>query len=247
MTQIKLKKISTLPPKDVNKEKIKEKTAEYIKEIGMLQHKLNAEKKTGLLVVLQGLDASGKDGATRVVFNGSNPQGVSVSSFKVPTEEEASHDFLWRIHKETPAKGMIKIFNRSHYEDVLVTRVLGLIDDKEARKRMNHINDFEKLLEESGTVILKFYLHISPEEQASRFHERIENPEKQWKYNPRDLETAKKWPQFRTCYEDVIEHCSDVPWIIVPSDKNWYKAYLIAKHVVEALKKMKIEFPKLKA
>ena len=146
---------------------------------------------------------------------------------------------------EVPEKGMIKIFNRSHYEDVLVTRVNGLIDSQEVKKRIKHINDFEKLLTESGTVVLKFYLHISEKEQAKRFHERLEDPNKQWKFNPSDITTAKQWPQYREAYQDVFDTCNDVPWTIVPSDENWYKEYIIAKTVSKALENMKLEFPSL--
>jgi PPK2 family polyphosphate:nucleotide phosphotransferase len=192
------------------------------------------------------MDASGKDGAVKDVFKAVNPQGVRVKSFKKPTEEELAHDFLWRIHKYTPPKGKIQIFNRSHYEDVLVTRVLGLIDDETAGKRFKIINGFEQLLQDRGTKILKFYLHLSESEQLQRFRERLEIPSKQWKYNPNDLKSAASWPEYRQYYQEVFENCSpEIPWVIVPSDQNWYKKYLIAKLIVETMRGLNMKYPGL--
>ena len=242
---LKIKITPTKPPKDTDKEYIKEETKKYIKIIQERQHILYAQSKYSLLIVLQGMDASGKDGATKAIFTSVNPQGVSVTSFKKPTEIEAKHDFLWRVHKEVPEKGMIKIFNRSHYEDVLITKVNGWIDNKEAKKRYEHINNFERLLEDNGTKILKFYLHISQEEQAKRFEERLTNPLKNWKYNPEDLKTSQKWDDYMEAYSYAFEYCSEPRWHIIPADKNWYKEYLIAKEVAEALQKLDLKFPKL--
>lgn len=242
----KLKDYSTIPQKSLDKKKIKEKTKEYIDIIRERQNILYAQNKYSILIVLQGMDASGKDGATKAIFTSVNPQGVSVASFKKPTELELAHDFLWRIHSEVPQKGMIKIFNRSHYEDVLVPVVNEWIDKKETKKRFNHINNFEKLLQDSGTVILKFYLHISEEEQSRRFEERLSNPVKNWKFNPGDAETAKKWPEYRKAYQNIFEECNEVSWEVIPSDKNWYKEYLIAKRVAKALTELDLNFPKLK-
>lgn len=242
---LRINKISTTPPKNAKKKAIKEETEKYIKIIRERQHILYAQSKYSLLIIFQGMDASGKDGATKAIFSSANPQGVSVTSFKKPTELELKHDFLWRIHKEVPEKGMIKIFNRSHYEDVLITRINGWVSDKEAKKRFEHINNFENLLEDNGTKILKFYLHISEEEQAERFEERLTDPLKNWKYNPEDLKTAHKWPEYRKVYADVFEKCNDVKWHIIPSDKNWYKEYLIAKKVAETLLDLDLKFPKL--
>lgn len=238
-------KIPTTPPSSLKKEKIKEKTKKYIKIIQERQHILYAQSKFSILIVLQGMDGSGKDGATKTVFSSVNPQGVSVTSFKRPSALELSYDFLWRIHREVPPRGMIKIFNRSHYEDVLVPVVNEYIDRKETKRRFDHINNFEKILEENGTKVLKFYLHISEEEQTSRFEERLTNPLKHWKYNPSDVETAKKWPQFRMAYQDIFDNCDEIPWIIVPSDKNWYKEYIIAKKVAETLLDLELTFPNL--
>jgi PPK2 family polyphosphate:nucleotide phosphotransferase len=247
MANIKLKDISTRAPKDWDKEETKAKTTGILQQLDELQNLLFAESKHAVLVVLQGMDASGKDGAIRKVFASLNPQGVRVHSFKVPTAEELSHDFLWRIHAAAPPKGTIQIFNRSHYEDVLVTRVHKLIDDKTAKARMKAINDFEQLLQEhNSTTILKFYLHISPEEQEQRLHERISNPAKQWKYNEKDFEEAKLWNDYRAAYEDCFEHCNDVPWTIVPADQNWYKEYVIAHTLLKALEKLDMKYPGLK-
>jgi PPK2 family polyphosphate:nucleotide phosphotransferase len=247
MATIKLKEISTRAPKDWDKEETKLKTTAILEKLDDLQNLLYAESKHAVLVVLQGMDASGKDGAIRKVFATLNPQGVNVKSFKAPTEEELSHDFLWRVHRVTPPKGTIQIFNRSHYEDVLVTRVHQWIDDKTARKRMKAINDFEQMLQEhNSTTILKFYLHISPEEQNQRLTERINDPTKQWKYNKNDFEEAKLWDDYRAAYEDCFEHCNDVPWNIVPADQNWYKEYLIAHTLLKALEKLEMKFPGLK-
>lgn len=242
-----LSQISTKAPKELDKKEAKEKTAKLLKELDELQYLLYAESKHSVLVILQGLDASGKDGAINNVFGELNPQGVMVKSFKVPTEEEMKHDFLWRIHQNAPAKGMMQIFNRSQYEDVLVTRVHGWCDDATAQKRFRAINGFEELLTlHNNTVIFKFYLHISIEEQQERLHERIEDPTKQWKYNERDFEEAKLWDRYMQMYEDVFENCSAVPWTIVPADQNWYKEYVIAKTVVEALKNLNMKYPQLK-
>jgi PPK2 family polyphosphate:nucleotide phosphotransferase len=176
-----------------------------------------------------------------------NPQGVNVHSFKVPTSEELSHDFLWRIHAAAPPKGVIQLFNRSHYEDVLVTRVHKMIDDKTAKKRMKAINDFEQLLQEhNNTHILKFYLHISPEEQQERLQERIHDVTKQWKYNEKDFEEAKLWDDYMAAYEDCFEHCNDVPWTIVPADQNWYKEHIIASALLKTMEKLDMKYPGLK-
>jgi PPK2 family polyphosphate:nucleotide phosphotransferase len=248
MPKVKLSKIDTRAPKGTNKEKTKIKTTKLTERLSELQNVLYAESKWSLLIVLQGMDASGKDGAVKAVFRGINPEGCRVQSFKVPTKEELAHDFLWRIHQHTPPRGMIQIFNRSHYEDVLITRVHGLISNETARDRFDHINAFEQLVQSSGTVILKFYLHISEEEQQQRFKDRLTDPWKRWKYNPEDLKESQKWPEYRKAYEDVFEHCSpEIPWIIVPSDQNWYKEHLIAKTIVESLEKLKMKYPNLGA
>jgi PPK2 family polyphosphate:nucleotide phosphotransferase len=247
MSKIKLKDIDTNPPKDVDKDETKEKLSKILEELDELQNLLYAEGKHSILIVVQGMDAAGKDGLTRDVFTSMNPQGVNVKPFKEPTPEELSHDFLWRIHQHAPAKGMMEIFNRSHYEDILVTRVHGMIDDETAKARMRAINHFEQLLQEhNDTVILKFYLHVSHKEQKSRLEERLEKPQKMWKYNANDFTESKLWSKYMEYYEDAFEHCSEVPWHIIPSDKNWYKSYLVAKTLRDKLKDLKMKFPGMK-
>jgi len=247
MPAIKLKDIDTRAPKDFDKKETREKLDKLLLELDDLQNLLYAESKHAILVVIQGMDASGKDGTIRNVFGKLNPQGVTVTSFKTPTREELAHDFLWRIHAHSPQKGMIQLFNRSHYEDILITRVHKWCDDKTARQRMSAINDFEKLLTtHNRTTILKYYLHVSQEEQLSRLEERIKNPAKQWKYNEQDFEEAKFWDEYRKMYEDCFEYCNDCPWTIVPADQNWYKEYLIALSVRDALLKFDMQFPGLK-
>ncbi|HTE26377.1 PPK2 family polyphosphate kinase [Flavitalea sp.] len=244
MDKIKLSKISTRAPKEFEKEKTKAITAAMLRELNDLQNLLYAESKHSLLVILQGMDASGKDGVIRNVFGAFNPQGVLVHSFKVPTEEELSHDFLWRIHKSAPAKGMIQVFNRSHYEDILVTRVHNWCDDDLAKKRMNAINKFEELItEHNNTTILKFYLHVSAEEQAGRLEERMSIPSKQWKFNEGDFAEAKLRDKYIEMYEDAFEHCNEVPWTIVPADQNWYKEHLIASIILDTLKGFRMQYP----
>ncbi len=247
MEKIRLSEISCRAPEGFQKDETKENTAVILKKLNKLQNLLYAESKHSILVILQGMDASGKDGVIRDVFGTLNPQGVMVQSFKVPTEKELSHDFLWRIHAHAPAKGAIQIFNRSHYEDIIVTRVHKWCDDELAKKRMKAINDFEQLLtEHNSTHILKFYLHVSQEEQQSRLQERIDNPEKQWKYNKRDKTEAGLRSEYTRMYEECFENCNDVPWVIVPADQNWYKEYLIAKTLLDKLESLDMKFPAMK-
>jgi PPK2 family polyphosphate:nucleotide phosphotransferase len=247
MSKIKLSEISTRAPKEFDKAKTKAETEDILKEVEELQNLLYASSSHALLVVIQGMDASGKDGAIRNVFSSVNPQGISVRSFKVPTEEELAHDFLWRIHHYAPRKGMIQVFNRSHYEDILITRVHKWCDDASAKKRMKAINDFEELIQDhSNTAILKFYLHISKEEQHERLHERVKDPSKQWKYNANDFKESELWDDYMKVYEDCFENCNDVPWAIVPSDQNWYKEYVMVKTIRDTLKSFDMQYPGLK-
>jgi PPK2 family polyphosphate:nucleotide phosphotransferase len=247
MAQTKLSDISTRAPKDLDKKEIKSKTEELLSELDELQNLLYAENKHSVLVVIQGMDGSGKDGVIRNVFGKLNPQGVTVKSFKAPTPEEFAHDFLWRVHEHAPGKGMIQLFNRSHYEDILVTRVHKWCDDETAQKRMKAINDFEQLLKDhNSTHILKFYLHISPQEQNDRLKERMKDPAKMWKYNEKDFEEAKLWDIYMKMYEDCFEHCNNIPWTIVPSDQNWYKEYIIASQLHSLLKSLDMQYPGLK-
>ena len=214
-------------------------------ELITLQAQLYAEAKQQLLIVFQAKDAAGKDGTIRSVFEGANPQGVVVTSFKRPSEEDLAHDFLWRVHKSVPAKGMIGVFNRSHYEDVLVVRVHNIVPESVWRPRYEMINDFEKMLTASGTRIIKFFLHISKDEQKQRFQERIDDPSKRWKFDPADLEKRKLWDVYVQAFEDMLEKCStkECPWYIVPSDQNWYRDLVVTSVIVETLKSMNPKYP----
>lgn len=245
--RITLREISCRAPEEMEKKQIEKKTEQLLAELAELQNRLYASNSHSLLVVIQSMDAGGKDGAIRKVFSSVNPQGTIVHSFKVPTEEELAHDFLWRIHAKVPAKGMIAVFNRSHYEDILVTRVHKWCDDATAAKRMKAINDFEELLSvHNKTVILKFYLHVSREEQQERLKERIHDPSKQWKYNARDFDEAALYDIYQQMYEDCFENCNIIPWNIVPSDQNWYKEFIMTKTIVNALNSLDLQYPGLK-
>ena len=215
------------------------------RELIELQRRLYAEGKQKLLVVFQAMDAGGKDGTIRNVFRGVNPQGVRVHSFKVPSKEELAHDFLWRIHKVVPAKGMIGVFNRSHYEDVLVVRVHNIVPESIWRPRYNQINQFEKLLSDTGTKILKFFLHISPEEQKERFQSRLDEPSKNWKFSVDDLEKRKFWGDYMAAYEEMLIQCSTAyaPWYVIPADQKWYRNLTITRTIVDALKQMDPQYP----
>ena len=244
---IKLQDISTRAPEHLDKKEIKEKTTRILEELDALQNLLFAESKHAVLVIFQGMDASGKDGAVKNVLGSLNPLGVRVQPFKAPTAEELAHDFLWRIHAHTPAKGMIQVFNRSHYEDILITRVHKWCDDETAYKRMPAINQFEELLtRHNNTHILKFYLHISQDEQARRFEERRTDPAKHWKFNSNDYKEAELWDEYRQMYEDCFKHCNNPPWTVVPADQNWYKEYTIASSLLDTLKGLNMKYPGLK-
>lgn len=244
---IKLSEISTRPPKHLEKDQIRQETKAVVARIGELCRKFQADKSRSLLIVLQGMDASGKDGTCREVFKFVSPTIVHAHSFKRPTDEEFAHDFLWRAHKLTPEKGMIKVFNRSHYEDVLIQRVHKWIDEDKVNARLDAINAFEKNLHlDNNTTILKFYLHISKERQQEKLQERIDLPRKNWKHNPNDWKEAELWDEYMRCYEDAINR-SNIPWIIAPVDKNWYRNYFIASKVLETLESFDLTFPVLKS
>ena len=246
MANLILSAIDTVPTKKFEKEPIKAKTKDYIDQLSELQNLLFAQSKHSLLIILQGMDASGKDGVIKEVFSGTNPMGCRVNGFKKPSEEEMGHEFLWRIHKNVPPKGMIHIFNRSHYEDVVIQRVHKWVDMPTIKRRYEHINAFEQLIQENNTIILKFYLHVSQKEQMERLKERLSDPRKMWKYNPNDLAESKRWNEYMSAYEDAFNACGPkIPWIIVPSDKNWYKEYIVAKTIVEVLSNLKMEYPGL--
>jgi len=225
--------------------KAESRTDDDIAVIDDLQDRLYAEGKQALLVVFQAMDAGGKDGTVRRVFGPVDPLGVRTASFKRPTPEELAHDFLWRIHKKVPAKGDIGIFNRSHYEDVLIARVRKLVPREVIAQRYRQINALERLLAENGVRIVKFFLHISKEEQRERLQERVDIPRKHWKFNPDDLEERKLWDAYMKAYERVIERCSApwAPWYVVPANRNWYRNALVARVLRATLEDMNPAYP----
>ena len=247
MNKVKLNSLDTLAPKKFHKEATKKETQKLKFKLEELQNLMYAENKHALLVILQGMDASGKDGVVRNVFEPVNPMGCRVIPFKKPSETEMQHDFLWRVHQQVPEKGMIHVFNRSHYEDVIIQRVHAWVNEKTIRERFVHINNFEKLLVETGTVVLKFYLHISQKEQLERLKERLSDKTKMWKHNDNDLKEREHWNDYIKAYESAFENCSvSAPWYIVPADQNWYKEFVIAKKIVETLESLKMKYPGLK-
>ncbi len=230
----------------LDKDETREKSLKVCQRIGELQELLHADARQALLIVLQGMDASGKDGTVRHVLQSVNPAGVETANFKVPSAEELAHDFLWRVHKVVPRYGNIGVFNRSHYEDVLIVRVLKLQPTHVWRARYDQINAFEKHLTANGVVILKFFLHISRAEQAERLKARIADPCKNWKFQPDDLKMRAHWPKFMKAYEDAINYCSThyAPWHVIPANRKWYRDYIIVKTVAKALEAMKLKWPK---
>ncbi len=210
-----------------------------------LQELLYAEGKHGILIVLQAMDAGGKDGTIRHVFDRTNPQGVRVTSFKKPTARELAHDYLWRVHQHTPGRGQIAIFNRSHYEDVLVVRVRNLVSETVWSRRYEHINAFERQLADEGTTILKFFLHISKDEQRERFQSRLDEPHKRWKFNRGDIEERKLWQDYMRAYEAVLSRTSTpwAPWYVVPADRKWYRNLVISGILVETLEELNMRYP----
>ena len=211
-----------------------------------LQTLLYAEHKHKILIVLQAMDTGGKDGVIRKVFSGINPQGVRIANFKAPTPPELARDYLWRVHSQVPAKGELVVFNRSHYEDVLITRVHGWIDDATAKRRFRQINNFEAMLVEEGTTVLKFFLHISKDEQKQRLQDRLDDPAKTWKFNIGDLAEREKWDDYQRVYEDAINQTStsDAPWHIVPADRKWIRDLYVSSVLVKALEDLKMAYPK---
>ncbi|MGH7696331.1 MAG: PPK2 family polyphosphate kinase [Gemmatimonadaceae bacterium] len=235
------KRPRTLPDRD----ELKEKTEEQQEKLGDLQNVFYADRRFALLVVLQGRDASGKDGTIRQVFDACNPQGVQVTGFKVPTEHERSHDFLWRVHAAVPLRGIIGIFNRSHYEDVLVVRVKKLVPADVWKQRYDQINQFEEMLAKNNVIILKFFLHMSREEQREQLIERLEDPTKNWKFRAGDLEDRKLWTDYTKAYQDALSKCSTkwAPWYVVPSDDKRARNYLVMKTIVDKLETLQLQYP----
>jgi PPK2 family polyphosphate:nucleotide phosphotransferase len=245
-TKVKLSKLSTADHDGFRDKDAAEMTvAAHRDQLAKLQEVFYAAQSHAMLIVLQGMDTAGKDGTIRHIFSGINPQGCDVASFKVPTPLESRHDFLWRCQAQTPARGMIGIFNRSHYEDVLSPRVHGLIDTKTVHQRLHDINTWEQTLANEGTIVLKFFLHISHEEQTERLQSRIDTPEKRWKLSPADFAERQYWGKYIDAYEDVLRHTSTrhAPWFVIPSDHKWYRNVAISSVLVEAMKSLKLKYP----
>lgn len=231
------------------KKELAEELDHQIDRISDLQARLYAERRQSLLIVLQALDTGGKDGTIRGVFQGVNPQGCRVRSFKAPSADEAEHDFLWRYHTKTPGRGMITIFNRSHYEDVLVVRVKKLVPEEEWRARYARINEFENLLAQNHTTVLKFFLHISRDEQKRRLESRLANPDKHWKFSSNDLKERTFWNEYMAAFEEAISQCSTAhaPWYVVPANKKWYRNLVVARAIADTLEAMNPQFPAAEA
>ncbi len=245
-TKIRLKEFDTrCTDGKYDKESSRKKLEQNAVELAEFGYRLFAENQRSLLLILQGMDASGKDGTIREVMRGFNPQSCQVVSFRRPSETELDHDFLWRIHQQVPPRGNVGIFNRSHYEDVLVVRVRALVPEKEWKGRYDLINSFENLLVEGDTTIVKCFLHISKEEQRERLQERIDDPKKRWKFNPGDLEERKIWDQYQEAYEDALTKCNTAhaPWHIIPSDRNWYRNLAVSELLLDTLQRMDPKYP----
>jgi PPK2 family polyphosphate:nucleotide phosphotransferase len=219
--------------------------AKHTEQLSDLQQRFYASQSKALLIVLQGMDTAGKDGVIRHIFSGINPQGCNVSSFKVPTPEEARHDFLWRIQAQTPARGMIGIFNRSHYEDVLSPYVHGAIDKKVVKQRLLDINKWEQTLADNNVIVLKFFLHVSQAEQTARLQARIDDPDKHWKLSAADLVERQYWNKYTDAYEHLLSHtsCDDAPWFVIPADHKWYRNAAVSTILIEAMKSLKLDYP----
>ena len=244
--RIKLRRFAPDYCAGLDKKKARARTDARGRRIGDLQQLLYANAHHAVLLIFQGMDASGKDGSIRTVLQYVNPAGVQTANFKVPSEEEKAHDFLWRIHHAVPRAGNIGVFNRSHYEGVLAERVLGLVSRQTWRRRYGEIVDFERMLVANGVLVLKFHLHISRREQARRFQERLADPKKNWKFSHADLATRQRWPDYIDAYEDMLNATSHraARWHIVPADRNWYRDHVVADIVVKALDALKLKWPK---
>lgn len=240
--------LDTIPSRDdggVDKEDGKKRFYELRRRLATLQELMYAQGRHALLVVFQAMDAGGKDSTIRNVFGPVNPQGCRVASFKAPTDLEREHDFLWRIHAAAPRRGVIGVFNRSHYEDVLIARVKGLVGEPRWRRRFDHINAFEKLLADEGTTIVKFFLHISKDYQKQRLQRRLDRPDKHWKFNPADLAERARWDAYRQALDEAIGRCSTAhaPWYIVPAERRWFRNLLVSQVLVETLESLEMRYP----
>jgi PPK2 family polyphosphate:nucleotide phosphotransferase len=231
--------------KTIDKEETLKNTKKLLKKIGKLQYKMYAQDKFSLLIIIQGIDASGKDGLTKSILRYCFPAGLKITSFKKPTEEEYAHDFLWRIHKYSPGKGETQIFIRSQYEDILVPSVMKFIPSSIIQKRYDLINKFENLVESNNTTVIKFFLNVSKETQKERLEERIELKKKNWKHKDGDWDTREKFDEYISVYEKILNRCNDIPWHIIPADKNWQKTYFAAEVMHKALSEMDLKWPPL--
>ena len=231
----------------VHKEDFEPQFDELQDHLQHLQKLLYAQNKHRVLVVMQAMDTGGKDGCIKHVFSRIDPQGIHVRSFKKPSEEELAHDFLWRVHAKVPSTGQLVIFNRSHYEDIIAVRVKKIFPDEVWKKRQRHVVEFERMLAEEGTVIVKIFLHISKDEQKRRLESRIQNPAKHWKFNPEDLADRARWSEFMDAYQDVISKTSTelAPWYVVPADRKWYRNLCVARIMVDTLKRLDMKFPEI--
>jgi PPK2 family polyphosphate:nucleotide phosphotransferase len=245
--KFRLKKHSPDDTLEITKEQASAAVDGHIKRLETLHELLYAEGKHALLIVLQGMDAAGKDGTIKHVMSGVNPQGCAVTPFKQPTKLELAHDFLWRVHAAVPARGYIGIFNRSHYEDVLITRVHNLTPKNVWETRYRQINQFEEMLSDNGVQILKFFLHISKDEQERRFEERLHDPDKNWKASPADFAERRYWADYQKAYEDAIAKCSTkrVPWYIIPADHKWFRDFAVSEVIVQTLESLRMKFPEV--
>ncbi len=232
-------------PGQLDRKAIEAQTAADLERIDELQEIFYADARHALLIVLQAMDTGGKDSTVRKVFGTIDPLGIKATSFKKPTSEELAHDFLWRVHHAVPAKGQIGIFNRSHYEDVLVTRVHGIVDAHTCARRYRQINDFERHLSENGTTVLKFFLHISKDEQKQRLEDRLKDPTKHWKFNPGDLDERARWNDYQAAYQDALRACSTkhAPWHVIPANRKWIRNHLVARVVRQALENLDLRYP----
>ena len=239
----KLKEISTLPPEQASKRESKDYLTVFHKQLFELQNVFYADGRFGLLIILQGMDTSGKDGTIRHVMTCMNPMGLRVQSFKKPTEEEEKHDFLWRIYPHIPAKSMMEVFNRSYYEDIIVPSINGTLTEDKLKHRCKLINELEQHLVQNDIHVLKFFLHISQDEQKERIIDRLTKPHKRWKYSKEDDKAAEKWDAYTDIYDHVIGHCNEIPWHIVPADKRWFRNHTVAKILTEHLEQLNLKYP----
>ena len=254
---LRLSEINSKGGDGVDRQIFKEKTNNDLKRLDELCYLMYAEDRHALLVILQGIDASGKNSTTKHIAKGINPDGLQVHSFKKPSEIEIEHDYLWRVHKVTPHRGNVAVFNRSHYEEIIVTKIHPeilsaqhlpdhIVNDPEIfQRRYQHINDFERMLAENGTVIVKLLLHISKEEQLERFRERLENPKKHWKFSEDDLDKRRHWDDYMKAFEEMIHATSTewAPWYVIPADQKWYRNWLVSRLLVEQLERLNMQFP----